>query len=115
MAGHTQSVAARFGMAIRARMVTALPGSTGDKAMIPDQLKQEISAFDAMRDELFKHHAGKFVIVKDGQLQGAFDSFDAAGREAVRRFGQGPYLIRQVGAPTVIRIARKRLKEVKRG
>jgi len=60
-------------------------------------LARELAAYEAMQDELTKHHFGKFVVVHDGQLIDAFDTFDNAAREAVKRFGKRPYLIRQVG------------------
>lgn len=62
-------------------------------------LETEIAAYEAKRVELERHYKGKFVIFHDGEFIGAFDSFDAAADEAVRRFGRGPYLIRQVGVP----------------
>ncbi len=64
-------------------------------------LARDIAAFDRMKAELQQHHNGKFVIFYDGQLQGSFDSFDSAAREAVKRFRDSPFLIRQVGAPEV--------------
>lgn len=42
---------------------------------------------------------GKWAVFHDGILVNTFDTFDAASNEAVSRFGRGPYLIRQVGAP----------------
>jgi hypothetical protein len=54
-----------------------------------------------MRDELEAHFMGKWVVVRDGQVSGTFDSFDTAASFAVGQFGRGPYLIRQVGAPPV--------------
>ena len=62
-------------------------------------IKTEIEAYERMRAELEKTHAGKFVVIKDGVLIGAWDTLDTAAAEAVMRFGRGPYLIRQVGAP----------------
>jgi hypothetical protein len=59
-------------------------------------LEVEIRAYDAKREELERHHKGKFVIFHADEFIGAFDTFDAAAGEAVRRFGRGPYLIRQV-------------------
>lgn len=64
-------------------------------------LDAEIAAYARMKPELEKHHNGKWVVIKDGKLAGAFDEFDTAARVAVERFGRGPYLIRQVGAPNV--------------
>ncbi len=60
-------------------------------------LETEIRAYEDKREELERHYFGKFVVFHDGDLVGAFDSLDAAAAEAVRRFGRGPYLIRQVG------------------
>ena len=60
-------------------------------------LETEIRAYDAKRQELERHHKGKFVIFHGEEFAGAFDTFDAAAAEAIRRFGHGPYLIRQVG------------------
>ena len=65
-------------------------------------LDREIEAFDQMRPQLELHHMGKFVVIHDKQLIGAFDTLDAAASEAVRQFGRGPYLIRQIGAPPPI-------------
>ena len=66
---------------------------------IPVELEQNIEAYEAMREALEKHHLHKFVVFHNAEFIDSFDSFHNAAREAVRRFGQGPYLIRQVGAP----------------
>ena len=66
----------------------------------PRTLDYNIRTFDNMSDELNQHHAGKFVLVYDGNFIASYDNFDNAAKEAVKRFGRGPYLIRQVGAPT---------------
>ncbi len=62
-------------------------------------LDREIAAYDAMRSDLENAHMGEWVVVHDGGLIGAFPSFDHAADFAVREFGRGPYLIRQVGVP----------------
>ena len=64
----------------------------------PAQLEQNIEAYEAMRETLEAHHLHKFVVFHDTKFIDSFDSFHNAAREAVRRFGRGPYLIRQVGA-----------------
>ena len=63
-------------------------------------LARDIEAFEAKRDELETAHFGKFVVFHDGEFIGSFDTLDNAAREAVTRFGRGPYLIRKVGRPT---------------
>lgn len=65
------------------------------------ELDEELRTYEAMKANLEEHHMGKWVVVHDGELVDAFDTLDAAATEAVRRFGRGPYLIRQVGAPPV--------------
>lgn len=62
-------------------------------------LETEIATFERKREELEQYYNGKFVVIYDGQFIGAFDTFANAAAEAVARFGRGPYLIRQVGAP----------------
>jgi hypothetical protein len=62
-------------------------------------LKEDILAYEAMRSDLELKHSGKWIVICDRVLVGTFDSFEHAAVEAVRLFGRGPYLIRQVGAP----------------
>ena len=64
-------------------------------------LRDDIAAFDAMKARLEADHLGAWVVIRGGTLIGAFKSFEDAATEAVERFGSGPYLIRQVGAPPV--------------
>jgi len=61
-------------------------------------LQDEIAAYEAMRPELEAAHLGKWILVHDRAVVAIFDGFEAAAAEAVRRFGRGPYLIRQAGA-----------------
>jgi hypothetical protein len=62
-------------------------------------LETEIQAYDKKLRELEKVYPGKFVVFKGEEFIGAWDTLNAAAAEAVARFGRGPYLIRQVGAP----------------
>jgi len=61
-------------------------------------LAKDIAAFDRMKAELQQHYTGKFVVFHGGEFQGSFDNFDGAARDAVKRFRDSPFLIRQVGA-----------------
>ena len=61
-------------------------------------LAKNVAAFDRMKAELQQHYNGKFVVFHGGEFQGSFDSFDSAAHEAVKRFRDSPFLIRQVGA-----------------
>jgi hypothetical protein len=74
-------------------------GETTMAERIDHPLAAEISAYEKMKADLQKNHTGKFVVIREGALVGTWDTLDAAAQDAVRRFGRGPYLIRQVGAP----------------
>jgi len=62
---------------------------------------EEIAAYELLRADLEAEHLGEWALVHDQKLEGVFASFDLAARDAVKRFGRGPYLIRQIGAPPV--------------
>ncbi|MGA2340000.1 MAG: hypothetical protein ABSF75_08895 [Terracidiphilus sp.] len=64
-------------------------------------IDREIAAYETMRSDLENQHMGEWVIVSGEKLIGVFSSFDEAARDAVQKFGRGPYLIRQVGAPPI--------------
>lgn len=66
------------------------------------EIDVEIAAFEKMRPELEAHHMGKWVLLHDEKLVKVYDSFEQATEDAVHRFGRGPFLIRQVGAPPVV-------------
>ena len=66
------------------------------------ELDLEIAAYETMRAELENHHMGEWVVVHDRNLFGVFPSFEDAAEVAVREFGRGPYLIRQVGSPPFV-------------
>lgn len=63
------------------------------------EIRREIAAYDRLRDALEADHLGEWVVVHDEELVGTYQSFEIAARKAVKCFGQGPYLIRQIGAP----------------
>lgn len=66
-------------------------------------LTKEIVAYERMLDDLESAHIGEWVVVCDEKLIGTYESFELAANEAVKRFGRGPYLIREVGGlPTVL-------------
>lgn len=64
-------------------------------------LKDDIAAFDRMKAELEASHFHDWVVFHAGEFIDAFSDFEAAATMAVDRFGNGPYLIRQVGAGPV--------------
>ena len=64
-------------------------------------LSSQIAAYEEMRDVLEVDHFGKWVVFYGGDLVDTYGSSEEAAVDAVRRFGRGPYLIRQAGAPPV--------------
>lgn len=64
-------------------------------------LEQEIAAYETLRVDLEAKHTGKWIVVHDRVQVGLYDSFELAATEAVKQFGIGPYLIRQIGAPAL--------------
>lgn len=71
------------------------------RGRVMSDLREDIAAYEAMRGDLEIKHLGKWALIHDKQLIETFATFEKAAREAVRRFGRGPYLIRQVGAAQV--------------
>ena len=61
-------------------------------------LDKDIAVFDKMREKLEAANMGQWALIHNQKLIGTFDSFDGAAQEAVRQFGKGPYLIREIGA-----------------
>lgn len=85
-------------------MARRLPLVCEDTVMA--DIQTEIEAFERMQTSLEAQHRGRWVLIHDGEFIDAFDSFDVAAEDAVRRFGRGPFLIRQVGAqPDVLPVS----------
>lgn len=62
-------------------------------------LDKEIAAYESMRDILEREHLHKWIVIHGEELSGTYADFQEAAADATRRYGRGPYLIRQVGAP----------------
>lgn len=74
----------------------------GEPEVIMQDIDNELAAYDAMRNDLEAHHMGKWVLIHDGALVAVYETFEATANDAVSKFGRGPYLIRQVGAPPIV-------------
>lgn len=64
-------------------------------------LEREIATYERLRDSLEAEHHSKWAVIHGETYVGAYSTFDEAAREAARRFGRGPYLIREIGAPPI--------------
>lgn len=67
-------------------------------------LKENIEAYEKAITDMERHYMGKVVVFYDGKFVNSFDNFNNAGEYATKEYGKGPYLIRQVGAPTAYRM-----------
>lgn len=65
------------------------------------ELQDDIAAYETLRADLETRALGKWAVVYQKKLVDTFEDFDTAAAEAVKRFGRGPYLIRQIGAPPI--------------
>ncbi|MBP7828737.1 MAG: hypothetical protein KA248_02335 [Kiritimatiellae bacterium] len=65
-------------------------------------IRSDIAAYAKMKQELELQHMGKWVLVHEGKLDAIYDSSEEAARQAVNKFGRGPYLIRQIGAQDIV-------------
>jgi hypothetical protein len=64
-------------------------------------VESDIAAYESQKTELERTHIGEWVLFHDQHLVGLYDTSEEAADIAVRRFGRGPYLIRQVGGQSV--------------
>jgi hypothetical protein len=66
-----------------------------------DGITADIKAYEKMLPTL-EDNVGKWVLIHREKLEGTFNTSEEAAAEAVKRFGRGPFLIRQIGAPPVV-------------
>jgi hypothetical protein len=64
-------------------------------------LREDIAAFDRMQSQLEAEHFHEWAVFREGKLAGVYHDFEAAAEDAIERFDDGPYLIRQIGAGPV--------------
>jgi hypothetical protein len=65
------------------------------------ELQRDIDAYERERTQLEAESMGKWVVFHDAQRVCIVETFDEAAENAVRLFGQGPYLIRRIGSSGV--------------
>ena len=59
-------------------------------------LDKEIEYYASQREGLLAAHQGKFVLIKETEILGVFESENAAYAEGLKRLGNEPFLIKQV-------------------
>ncbi len=60
-------------------------------------LEENIAAYEEVVDDLELEHLDKWVTFYDCDLVGTYQSSEDAAKDAIFRFGRGPYLIKRVG------------------
>ena len=66
------------------------------------KLDVEIATYEGMQEHLEANHKGEWAVIHGEELVGTYPDFQVAAKTAVKRFGRGPYLIREIGAPPII-------------
>jgi hypothetical protein len=59
-------------------------------------LDQEVSYYESIKPKLLEHNEGQFVLIKGKELIGAFTKEGEAYEAGVKKFGNQPFLIKQV-------------------
>lgn len=60
------------------------------------ELKEEQAFFEANKAHWLAEHKGKFALIKGSTLVGAFDTQENAYVAGVQKFGNVPFLIKQI-------------------
>ena len=63
---------------------------------MPAILEKEINTYISHKAELLGNSKGKFVLIKDDQIVGTFENKMDAIRQGYERYGNVPFLVRQV-------------------
>ena len=64
-------------------------------------LSEDIAAYDRAKPELEANHLGEWAVFHSGRFVGVYTDFENAASDAVEQFGEGPYLIRQIGVEAI--------------
>ena len=60
------------------------------------QLQTELKTYERHRDELLGKSEGKYVLVHGTEIKGVFDSKQDAIKQGYERFGNVPFLVKQI-------------------
>ncbi len=61
-----------------------------------NDLSEEQETYEAQKDELLARAAGKFALIKGSDDVDVLDSAEDAIRHGYERFGNGPFLVKQI-------------------
>lgn len=60
------------------------------------QLKQELETFKKSRNKLLAEAKGQYALIKEDKIIGTFSSFDDALAEGYKKFGNKPFLVKEI-------------------
>ena len=60
-----------------------------------NNLQKELEYFKAHQEELVKQYEGKFIIIRDQNVEGVYDTEIEAYTEAQKKFELGTFMIQQ--------------------
>ncbi|MFH1170403.1 MAG: hypothetical protein V1704_02495 [Candidatus Vogelbacteria bacterium] len=63
--------------------------------MIDNYLQKQLGYFKSRQDELVKKYEGKFLVIRDQEIQGIYDTEIDAYTNAKEKFELGTFLIQQ--------------------
>jgi len=63
--------------------------------MIDSYLQKQLDYFKSYQDELVKKYEGKFLVIKDQEIQGVYNTEIEAYTDAKKKFELGTFLIQQ--------------------
>jgi len=61
-----------------------------------NSLRDELETFEKKKRELLANSRGKFVLIKDKQTLGVFETETDAINQGLRKFKNNPFLVKQV-------------------
>jgi len=59
-------------------------------------LEQEIAYYESIKDDLVRHHDGKFALIIGNEQLGVFDKSEDAYKRGIELRGNVPMLIKQI-------------------
>jgi hypothetical protein len=76
-----------------------------ESAMATTERQRQVDAnyarFQEMLPKLIHIHAGKYAVMRDGEIVGFYDTFRDALRFAYSKFGEGEFSVQEVTRPNV--------------
>jgi hypothetical protein len=69
-----------------------------------DRLDAERKTYEANLPGWRAEHLGSFVLIKDQEVVGFFDSLDAATREGFRRFGLEDFFVSRIDPSELVNV-----------